>query len=156
TPEKQRTSALVVGIYDDGKLSHSAQRIDKASEGYLSKLISQGDFAGKIGQTLLLFALPGVKAERVLLMGCGQENKLEAKKFRQSWSSTAKVLQECGATDAVACLLELKMESNNITQQARLIVETAEHALYRYEQTKCKKETPQHPLSQLTLLLEKR
>lgn len=156
TPEKQRTSALVVGIYDEGKLSPSAQRIDKVSEGYLSRLIGQGDFTGKIGQTLLLFALPGVKAERVLLMGCGKENKLEAKKFRQSWTSTVKILQECGATNAVACLLELKMKSGNITQQARLIVEAAEYVLYCYNQTKRKKETPQHPLSKLTLLLEQR
>jgi leucyl aminopeptidase len=145
-----------VGIYEDGKLSPSAQRIDEASEGYLSKLINRGDFAGKIGQTLLLFSLPGIKAERVLLMGCGKENKLEAKKLRQSWSNAVKTLQECGATDALACLLELKIKNDDIAQRARLIAETAEHASYRYDQTKSKKEAPQWPLSKLTLLLEQR
>lgn len=157
TPEKQRTGALVVGIYEGGKLSPSAQRIDKASEGYLSKLIKQGDFSGKKGQTLLLFALPGVKAERILLMGCGQEDKLEAKHLRQSWSSAVKVLQECGATDAIVCLLDLKIKDDeDIAQQARLLVETAEQASYRYDQTKSKKEPPPQPLKKLTLLLEQR
>jgi leucyl aminopeptidase len=146
----------VVGIYEDEKLSPSAQRIDKASEGYLSRLINQGDFAGKIGQALLLFALPGVKAERVLLIGCGKENELEARKLRQSWSNAVKILQECGATDAVACLLEIKIKNDVIAQQARLIAEAAEYASYRYDQTKSKKKAQQWPLGKLTLLLEQR
>jgi leucyl aminopeptidase len=156
TSEKLRTNALVVGIYEDEKLSPSAQRIDKASEGYLSKLINQGDFAGKIGQTLLLFALPEIKAERVLLMGCGEKSKLRAKELRQSWSSAVTVLQECGATDAVACLLELKSKNDDTAQWARLITETAEHASYRYDQTKSKKKAPQHPLGRVAFLLEQR
>lgn len=158
-PEKQRTNALVVGVYEDGKLSPSAQRIDKASEGFLSRLIRQGDFTGKIGQSLLLFALPGVKAERLLLMGCGKEDKLTAKSLRQSWSNAVKVLQECGAADAVACLLELKIKDNKddeIAQRARLMAETAAHALYRFDQTRSKKEPPKNPINKLTLLLKQR
>lgn len=156
TPEKQRTGALVVGIYEDGKLSPAAERIDKASEGYLSKLIKQGDFSGKKGQTLLLFALPGVKAERVLLMGCGQESKLESKSLRQSWSSAVKALQQCGATEAVACAPGLKGKDEDITRQARLLVEAVEQALYYYDHTKSKKEPSKQPLQKVTLLLEQR
>ncbi|ADJ27358.1 leucyl aminopeptidase [Nitrosococcus watsonii] len=156
TPEKQRTAALVVGVYEDEKLSPSAQRIDKASEGYVSRLIKQGDFAGKKGQTLLLFNLPGVKAERVLLMGCGQKDKVTAKDLRQSWSSAVKTLQTCGATEAMVCPLEAKTKDEELTQWARLIVETAEQALYRYEHTKSKKESLKKPLAKLTLLLEQR
>jgi leucyl aminopeptidase len=155
-PEKQHTGVLVVGIYEDGKLSPAAQRIDKASEGYLAKLINGGDFTGKGGQTLLLFALPGVKAERVLLLGCGKEDKFTVKELRQSWSSAVKVLQECAATDALACLLDLKLPQEDTAQQARLIVEAAEHTLYQFDQTKSKKTPPSQPLNKLALLLDQR
>ncbi len=155
-PEKQRTSALVVGIYENEKLSPSAQRIDKISEGFLSKLIHQGDFTGKVGQTLLLFSLPGIKAERLLLMGCGKEDQLTTKNLRQSWSNAVKTLQDCGATEAVVCLLELKVKDDDVVQRARLIAETAAHALYRFDHTKSKKDPPKTPLNKLTLLLEQR
>ncbi|BAW80455.1 leucyl aminopeptidase [Candidatus Nitrosoglobus terrae] len=156
TAEKLRTQALIVGIYEDEGLSPSAQRIDKASEGYLSKLISQGDFSGKIERNLLLFALPGIKAERVMLMGCGEKNKFESKKLRHGWSTIIKVLEECGATDVVACLLELKPKHEDISQWARLMTETAEHASYYYDQTKSKKKALKYPLSQINFLLEQR
>lgn len=156
TPEKQRTGALVLGIYEDEKLSPSAQKIDKSSEGALSKLIRQGDFAGKTGQSLLLFALPGTKAERILLIGCGKEDKLTAKNLRQSWSNAVNVLQESGATEAVACLLELKIEDIDTAQRARLLVETAAHALYRFDQTKSKKEPPKKALNKLTFHFSQR
>jgi leucyl aminopeptidase len=155
-PEKQHTGALVVGIYEDGKFSPAAQRIDKASEGHLTQLIRRGDFSGKSGRTLLLFALPGVKAERVLLLGCGKEDKFTAKELRQSWSSAVKILQECAATDALACLLDLKLPQEDIAQQARLIVEAAEHALYQFDQTKSKKTPLPQPLNKLALLLDQR
>jgi leucyl aminopeptidase len=65
-------------------------------------------------------------------------------------------LQECGATDAVACLLELKIKNDDIAQQAQLIAEATEYASYCYDQTKSKKKAPQRPLGKLTLLLEQR
>ncbi|CAB1275581.1 leucyl aminopeptidase [Candidatus Nitrosacidococcus tergens] len=154
TTEKLHTPALVVGIYEDEKLSLSAQHIDKVSGHYLSKLITHGDFTGKIGQTLLLFALPGVESERVLLMGCGKKSEFNTNKLREAWLGTVKVLQKTGANRATACLLELKNEKQDSAQWARLIVETAEYALYHYDQTKSKKDTDSSKLEKISLLLE--
>src|SRR3569623_1839713 len=83
SPEKQRTPCVVVGIYEGRRLTSAAEKIDDAAGGYLSDLIRRGDIEGKVGQTLLLYKVPEVLAERVLLIGCGREGELGDGQFRK-------------------------------------------------------------------------
>ena len=53
-PEKQRTDCLVLGVFESGQLSASAEQLDRASEGLVARLVKRGDITGKPGQTLLL------------------------------------------------------------------------------------------------------
>ena len=68
-PEKQRTACVVVGIFEPRRLSQSAEQLDKASDGYLSNLLRRGDIEGKLGQSLLLYNVPGTLCDRILLVG---------------------------------------------------------------------------------------
>ncbi len=72
-PQKQRSACLVVGVFEGKRLSQTAEELDKASEGHLTAVLKRGDLEGKFGQMLLLYQVPGVLAERVLLVGCGKE-----------------------------------------------------------------------------------
>src|SRR3954464_12512206 len=84
SPEKAKTGCVVLGVYRDGvagkdkagkdsaqgfELTAPARRIDQAAKGALRKALH--DFSGRTGSTLLLRNLPGVAAERVLLVGLG-------------------------------------------------------------------------------------
>ncbi len=66
SPEKQRSACVVVGVFDNRKLSFSAELIDRASNGYISEIIRRGDMEGKLGATLLLHNVRGTLADRVL------------------------------------------------------------------------------------------
>jgi len=77
--EKQRSGCVVVGVYEGGKLSPAAQALDKAAAHHLSDLIARGDMNGKSASTLLLHKLPGIAAERVLLVGLGKASELDNK-----------------------------------------------------------------------------
>ena len=76
SPEKQRSACVVVGVFDNRKLSLSAELIDRASNGYISEIIRRGDMEGKLGATLLLHSVRGTLADRVLLIGLGQGARL--------------------------------------------------------------------------------
>nr|MBP7547944.1 leucyl aminopeptidase [Corallincola sp.] len=67
SPDKQRSACVVVGVYEPRRLSPAAELLDKACDGAISSLLRRGDLEGKLGQTLLLHALPNLQAERVLL-----------------------------------------------------------------------------------------
>ena len=71
SPEKQRSACVVVGVFDNRKLSLSAELVDRASNGYISEIIRRGDMEGKLGATLLLHNVRGTLADRVLLVGLG-------------------------------------------------------------------------------------
>ena len=76
SPEKQRSACVVVGVFDNRKLSLSAELIDRASNGYVSEIIRRGDMEGKLGATLLLHNVRGTLADRVLLVGSRQGARL--------------------------------------------------------------------------------
>ena len=79
SPEKLKSACVVVGVFEDGKLSAAAHAIDTASKNALSHLVARGDLSGKAASTLLLHKLEGVAAERVLLVGLGKAEKLNSK-----------------------------------------------------------------------------
>ena len=76
SPEKQRTACVIVGVFESRRLSDAAKAIDDASDKHLSNLIRRGDMEGNRGQYLLLHNVPGMIADRVLLIGCGKEREI--------------------------------------------------------------------------------
>ncbi len=106
SPEKQRSSCVVVGVYEDGKLSAAAQLLDKAAARQLSNLIAHGDITGKPATTLLLHKLPGVAAERVLLVGLGKASELNSKTSVEILSATFAALNATAAKDAALYIVD--------------------------------------------------
>ncbi len=66
--------ALIVGVFKDS-LTPSAQALDKASGGLVSKWMESGDIHGCVGKCAEFFGFPGAKAERVIFVGLGKKGK---------------------------------------------------------------------------------
>jgi hypothetical protein len=69
-----KTGALVVGIYENRKLSKAAGALDKL--GAISAALKSGDISGKPGSTLLLRGVTGIAAERIVLLGLGADEEI--------------------------------------------------------------------------------
>src|SRR5574338_681412 len=83
SPEKQRSACVVVGVFDNRKLSLAAELIDRASNGYISEIIRRGDMEGKLGATLLLHRVRGTLADRVLLIETGSYEAVIARTWEK-------------------------------------------------------------------------
>jgi leucyl aminopeptidase len=105
-PEKQRSGCLVVGVYEGGKLTSSAQLLDNAAKHALSELIARGDMSGKSSSTLLLHKLSGIAAERVLLVGLGKASEMNIKASVDILRATFSALNGTPAKDAVLYLID--------------------------------------------------
>src|SRR5689334_25418613 len=92
SPEKQRSACVVVGVFDNRKLSLSAELIDRASNGYISEIIRRGDMEGKLGTTQLLHSVRGTLADRVLLIGLGKERDFREREFGTAMRATVQLL----------------------------------------------------------------
>jgi leucyl aminopeptidase len=105
-PEKQRSGCLVVGVYEGGKLTAAAQLLNKATKHALSEFVSRGDMNGKSATTLLLHKLPGIAAERVLLVGLGKASEINNKSSVDILRAAFGKLNDTPAKDAVMYLTD--------------------------------------------------
>ena len=151
-PTQHVCDCLVVGIFKDAPLTATAKTIDDATGGRLSEVIDTGDFTGKSSQTMMLHKLPNLKATRVLLVGCGEEAKFNATELRKAAEAAARALNESASTNAAFCLSELLKDDTNLNS-VRHQAEAVAAAVYRYDQTKSKKEPPAHPLTRAEFLV---
>jgi leucyl aminopeptidase len=150
SPETARIGCVVVGVFQEQNLTAAARRLDQASKGALKKALR--DISGKTGSTLLLRALPGVAAERVLLVGLGDQETTEAS-YRDAVRAAANALKELDAKDAALFLVDLKVGSRPLSWNVRHAVLCMREALYRFEQLKTQKKPPAPALAQVILPL---
>ncbi len=156
SPEKQRSACVVVGVFDNRKLSLSAELIDRASNGYISEIIRRGDMEGKLGATLLLHNVRGTLADRVLLIGLGKERDFRDREFRSAIRSAVKLLNETGSYEAVVYLTEEKVKRREVAWRVEHAVIVAMEAVYRFEQMKSQPTEVRRPLRKLTLSVPQR
>src|SRR5512144_488560 len=156
SPEKQRSACVVVGVFDNRKLSLSAELIDRASNGYVSEIIRRGDMEGKLGSTLLLHNVRGTLADRVLLVGLGKERDFRDREFRTAIKSVVKLLNETGSYEAVIYLTEEKVKRREVAWRVEHAVVVAMEAVYRFDQMKSEKSEVRRPLRKLTLSVPQR
>ena len=156
-PDKLRSACVVVGISAPRRLSPAAERLDKASQGQLGELLKSADIDTGCGKTTLIHSPRGrVQAARILVVGCGKDNKLSAQDFSKIVAAAAKALQSGGASEALSFLTELDVEDRDLTWKAQRTVEATRDAVYRFDELKTDAKPPKHPLRKLTVAVSER
>ncbi len=86
---------IVIPVFntnDSAELHLASKNIDKVCSGKISKFIETGDFKGTLEETHIFYDLDGVKASRVMLVGCGEENKFDIVNINKATKAAAKAL----------------------------------------------------------------
>ena len=138
-PVRLVTDCLVIAVAAKNKFSAEAKEIDIASGKRLSSVLENGDFDGSLGTSLMLQGLEGVKAKRVLLVGCGDKAKLSLKEARKLLISIAKSLLSSQAKDAHLALASLALAGADHYWLAERLAQELEDASYSYSTTKSTK-----------------
>jgi len=133
-----KTGCLVVGVFEDKKLSKAAQELDR--KGAIGAALKSGDITGKPGSTLLLRGLESIAAERVLLVGLGSDEKPTDKNFISAIQSTARILSSIGSSDALVALPLDGIKDRDATWAVQAAILTLRDNAYRYDTTKSTKE----------------
>lgn len=151
-PEAIKADCVAVGVYVGGELSAAAQRVDRASKGALREAIKSGDVTGKAGSTVLLRALPGVVAARVLLVGLGKKDDLKAKTYLDAVRAAVKQAG-AGVQELAVAALDWAPSSMDARVRARLLVSAARECVFRSDELKSKRDEPAIGIKKVTLLL---
>ncbi|MBE2898565.1 leucyl aminopeptidase [Pasteurellaceae bacterium 20609_3] len=130
---------LVLGAYQDAALCECAQQIDDTLQGKLSALIDNGDFEAKCGQTVMLYDVAGIAAQRVLLVGAGKRDKLDARQYQKIWAAVFTALKSSGAETALCCLHQLDVRERDTYWKVRFAVEQLARSSYVFDRFKKEK-----------------
>jgi leucyl aminopeptidase len=151
SPETAKAGCVVLGVFAERELTAAARRVDQRSQGALSKALS--DLSGKAGSTLLLRGLPGVAAERVLLVGLGAKNEFAESAYRDALRGAGNALRELGGKDAALFLVDTKVDGRHLSWNVRQAVAATREAFYRFDEMKSQKKNSAPALAQVTLPL---
>ena len=100
TPEgpKVQAGSWVVAASEGGHLTQAAIRADKAAGGALVRAMKFSRFTGKSGQMLEVPAPEGLSASRILLVGLGKPDGLDAKGLEVIGAQIVARLESVGET----------------------------------------------------------
>ncbi len=153
-PAKARTQCAIVGVYENGQLSPSARVLDKASKGYLRKILKRDDISGKTNQTLLLHDVPNIGATRVLLVGLGNEKSMNSAKYADIASTVIGKMKATSSRTNLCCLLEVDVPDRSIKWKTQRIVESFEAGLYSFTKMKGKPPVNTDSIESVDLFLD--
>ncbi len=82
-PRLPKSGTLVVGVLEGKKLAASAAALDKESNGALVSAMAASRFTGKKEETLSIAAPRGLPHDRVILLGLGKPEELDAQRLQR-------------------------------------------------------------------------
>ena len=140
-PEKLAIDCIIVGVFDGGKLTDAAKKIDAASNKAITNVVKSGDMDGKLSATLVLHGLAGIAATRVMLLGLGKQDAFSEKNYRQAVRAAVKAMPK-GVSSAGFFLNEIDLKKTNTQTKVAAMVEVAMDATYQVNAIKQKKAEP--------------
>ncbi|AWX14369.1 leucyl aminopeptidase [Mergibacter septicus] len=137
--ELQPNAVIVVGLWQDRQLSSVARELDQLSGGVLSQIVTQGSIEGKDGESLYLPLVPNLPVKGVLLVGCGKEDELTERQYKNIIQATVKCLTKSNVESAIYALTEVKLKARSNYWNIRFAIETIAENVYCFDQFKSKK-----------------
>lgn len=140
----QAVDCIVIGAFEGGELGETARTVDAATGGRLRRLLARGDFPGRHGDTLLLPDLPGVKAQRTLLVGLGAARGFNRRAWRRACTAALSALARTRVRSVALGIDPPANESLGNYYFGRAVAEITGAALYRTNDQKTGRK-PQPP-----------
>jgi len=100
-PDKPRSGAVVVGVWEDGVMTPAARHLDEASGGAITRAMSAATrFRGKKEELLPIIGPANLSVSRIVLAGLGKPEALDALSIEELGGNLAAHLNRAGETQA--------------------------------------------------------
>jgi leucyl aminopeptidase len=151
SPEAAKAGCVVLGVHAQQELTPAARRVDQKAKGALRAALD--DLPTRTGATLLLRRLPGIAAERVLLVSLGEKKDFGDAAYRDAVRGAGAALRELGAKDAAFFLVDARIGERPLAWNLRHAVLGLRDAFYRFDELKSQKKAPASALARVVLPL---
>ena len=153
---RRAVDCVIVGAYERGKLGAGTEDIDNASKGEIRKRIKTGDISSAVGRCTILTNVPGIKADRVAVVGLGKSGKFSTTEFRKAITAAAQAISQTKAKSVLNCLTLEPVADSVPYYLARHTAEAVGDVLYRFTQMKSGRKKKGSPLKSIGFAIAKR
>lgn len=133
---KITTDCLAVGVFQNGKLSSAANKIDKATKGVIKNIIKNGDFSGSIGKCLLIPTSVSLNAKRIILIGLGKNKELTARDFRKIIRNAIATVKPTATKNLLVAIEDIKVAGHDEAWQLRRAINIVAESCYQFNECK--------------------
>lgn len=153
---RRAVDCVIVGAYERGKLGAGTEDIDNASKGEIRKRIKTGDISSAVGRCTILTNVPGIKADRVAVVGLGKSGKFSATEYKKAITAAAQAISQTKAKSVLNCLTLEPVADTDPYYLARHTAEAVGDVLYRFTQMKSGRKKKGSPLKSIGFAIAKR
>jgi len=147
-----KAGAIVINYFEGiERLEGETAAIDKALDGAISQLISQGEIKGKPNQITVIHTLGKLPAARVVVAGLGKQEALTLDKVRGAVAETCRFLQKKRVDDIVTIAQGAGIAGITAEGSAQAITEGALLGVYSFRRH-VTKEPESGEIKQLTIV----
>ncbi|MFC1912308.1 leucyl aminopeptidase [Chloroflexota bacterium] len=147
-----KADAIMVNFFEgmkspDGDLA----AVDKALDGAISQMISQGEIKGKLNEVTLVHSLGKLPAARVVVIGLGKRAELSVNKVRRAVAETCRWLRQRGVATVATIAQGGGINGISMENAAQAVAEGATLGLYTFRRHKTKKNNETGEIKQLLI-----
>jgi leucyl aminopeptidase len=153
--ELPSAGTIVVGVLEEHRLTPTAQQLDKLTKGAIGRALSVGRFKGRPDEQLAILAPPGIEAARILLIGLGKADSIDAATLLAIGGRIAAALNAAGEHGASVAVDEIAGTRIGTGEMAAYLAQGARLRAYRFDKYRTREKPEQkQTLKRLTFMLE--
>jgi leucyl aminopeptidase len=153
--ELPSAGTIVVGVLEEHRLTPTAQQLDKLTKGAIGRALSVGRFKGRPDEQLAILAPPGIEAARILLIGLGKADSLDAATLLAIGGRIAAALNGAGEHAGSVAVDEIPGARIGTGEMAANLAQGARLRAYRFDKYRTREKPEQkQTLKRLTFMLE--
>ncbi len=152
--QQEPAELIVVNLFEGlSRPGGATAAVDRAMAGRISSVLAAGDFTGKLNETLVLYPVGDVAAQRVLLVGLGKQDKFSLDIVRQVAAGVVKRVRELGVESYATIVHGAGSGGFDLQDAVQALVEGTMLGLYRFTQYKTDLEPREkHDVGKVTLM----
>jgi leucyl aminopeptidase len=130
---------IIVNLFEGVEVPGGATgAVDRALGGAVREAISDGDFRGKLEETIVLYPRGAIPAQRVILVGLGLQDKFTLQAVREAAAAAARKARGLGVSSFSSIVHGGGVGGFPLEEAAQAVVEGTILGLYRYQELKSK------------------
>lgn len=149
---KIKAGAIIVNFFEEmERLDGDIATIDRALDGVISQLISQGEIKGKLNEITIIHSLGKLPADRVVVAGSGKKQELSQDRVRGLVAETCRLLRQKGVDNIATIAQGAGIAGISLEGTAQAVTEGALLGVYSFRKH-ITKEAEHGEIKQLTIV----